>query len=126
MRVYLDDDLGSDALIAFLSHAAHQVYSPRALETRGAADEEHLDYAAAHEMVLLTANAEDFIDLHHQWMAQHREHHGILIVYRENNRARDMSFRQIAEALSNVEQSGVPLANAFHNLNFWRQQRLFH
>lgn len=75
MKVYLDDDLDSNALIGLLQRAGHEVISPRAVGTRGVADEEHLRYAAAHGLVLLTANAEDFIDLHHEWMAQQREHH---------------------------------------------------
>lgn len=121
MRVYLDDDLDSNALIGLLQQAGHEVVSPRAVGTRGVADEKHLRYAAAHVLVLLTANAEHFIDLHHEWMKQQQEHYGILIVYRENNPARDMSFQQIAQAVTQIEQSGLSLANAFHNLNFWRR-----
>lgn len=58
MRVYLDDDLDSNALIGLLQKAGHEVISPRAVGTRGVADEEHLRYAAAHALVLLTANAD--------------------------------------------------------------------
>lgn len=66
MRVYLDDDLDSDALIGLLQQAGHDVVSPRAVGTR------------------------------------------------------DMSFQQIAQAVTRLEQSGIPLGNAFHNLNLWR------
>ena len=119
MRVYLADDLDSNTLVTLLQRAGHIVVSPRAVGIRGVADEEHLRYAAAHALVLLTANAGDFIDLHDAWTRRRREHHGILIVYRENNPARDMSFQQIAQAITRIERSGLPLANAFHNLNFW-------
>lgn len=121
MRVYLDDDLDSNALIGMLKQAGHEVFSPRTVGTRGVADEEHLRYAAAHALVLLTANAEDFIDLHYEWMSQHREHNGILIIYRENNPIRDMNFQQIADAVTHLEQSGLPSTNSFYNLNFWRR-----
>jgi predicted nuclease of predicted toxin-antitoxin system len=120
MRVYIDDDLDSNALIGLLREAGHEVISPRAVGIRGATDEEHLSYAAAHVLVLLTANAKDFITLHDAWRAQQKDHYGILIVYRENNPARDMSFGQIAKAVSNIERSGLPLGNTFHNLSFWR------
>jgi hypothetical protein len=43
-----------------------------------------------------------------------------LIVYRENNPVRDMTFHQIAQAVTKIEQSGMPMENACHNLNFWR------
>lgn len=49
---------------------------------------------------------------------QGREHQGILIVYRENNPTRDMSSQQIAQAVTRLEQSGLPLKNSYHNLNF--------
>lgn len=35
MRLYLDDDLDSNALIGLLLQAGHQVVSPRAVGTRG-------------------------------------------------------------------------------------------
>jgi predicted nuclease of predicted toxin-antitoxin system len=122
MRVYLDDDLDSNTLITLLQRAGHEVVSPRAVGTRGVADKEHLYYAAAHALVLLTANARDFIDLHEEWRGQQQEHHGMLIVYRENNPTRDMSLQQIVQAVTQIEQSGLPLVNTFHNLSFWRRR----
>jgi len=107
-------------LSALLEQAGHEVFSPRKVGTRGITDEEHLRYAAVHELVLVTANAADFIDLHQKWMKQQQEHYGILIVYQENNPVRDMNYQQIAYAATRIEKAGVPLTNAFHNLNFWR------
>ena len=120
MRLYLDDDLDSNALTRLLEQTGHEVISPRAVGRRGVADEEHLHYAAAQGLVLLTANAGDFIDLHHAWVQQGRQHSGVLIVYRENNPVKDMSFSQIAQAVTLLEESRVPLANALHGLNRWR------
>jgi predicted nuclease of predicted toxin-antitoxin system len=120
MRLYLDDDLDSNALIALLRRGGHEVVSPRVAGTRGLADEEHMHYAVTHGLVLLTANAEDFLNLHLEWTAQHQGHSGILVVYRENNPARDMTFEQIARAVTQLEQSGLPIANVLYNLNFWR------
>lgn len=117
MRVYLVD---SNVLIGLLRQEGHEVLSPRTAGTRGVDDEEHLRFAASHNAVLLTANALDFVQLHNEFMTQQRKHAGILIVYRENNPSRDMSVRQIAESVRRIEESGVPLADGFHNLNFWR------
>ena len=121
MRIYVDDDLDSNVLISLLRAHGHEVVSPRAVDTRGFADEEHLRYAAASQLVVLTANARDFVELDQSWRRQERHHNGILIVYRENNPARDMDFRQIAHAVSEIEQSELQLDDAFHNLNFWRR-----
>lgn len=120
MKVYLDDDHDSNALIGLLQQAGHDVTSPRAAGTRGIDDSEHLKYAAARGLLLLTGNAEDFLALHEQWMTQQLEHYGILMVYRENDPTRDMSFHQIAQAVTKIEQSGIPMENACYNLNFWR------
>lgn len=120
MRVYLDDDLDSNALIGLLRSAGHEVISPRAAGIRGIDDEDHLRFAAANSLTLLTANAKDFTDLHEEWTKRQLQHSGILIVYRENNPARDMNPRQIAQAVTKIEQSDILIENACYNLNFWR------
>jgi hypothetical protein len=122
MRLYLDDDLDSNALIGLLLQAGHQVVSPRAVGTRGVSDEEHLRYASEHALTLITANAGDLIDLYQEWMSHEQEHSGILVVYRENNPVRDMTFEQIAHAVTQLEESNLTLKNAFHNLNLWRRR----
>jgi hypothetical protein len=120
MRLYLDDDMDSNALIGLLRKAGHEVVSPRTIVTRGLSDEGHLRYATEHDLVLLTANAADFLELHEQRMARHESHHGMLLVYRENNPVEDMTLREIAQAINRIERSGLPLRNTYYNLNFWR------
>ncbi len=122
MRVYLDDDLDSNLLINLLRSLWHEVISPRAVGTRGAPDEEHLRYAADNHLVLMSANAGDFVQLSRQWAEKQIGHSRVLIVYRENNPTRDMSFREIAEAVGMVEESTIPIANTCQNLNFWQRR----
>ena len=55
MRRYLDDDLDANALIGLLQHADHDGVSPRAVAMRGSDDEMHLNYAAARNLIVLTA-----------------------------------------------------------------------
>ena len=123
MRLYLDDDLDGNILISLLQHAGHAVVSPRVVGTRGVLDPAHLRYAADHALVLLTANAKDFLTSHVQWHQEGQEHSGMLLVYRENNLQRDMTFQEIARAVSRLEQAGIPLRNTYQNLNFWREPR---
>ena len=123
MRLYLDDDLDGNILISLLQHAGHAVVSPRVVGTRGVLDQAHLRYAADHDWVLLTANAKDFLALHVQWQQEGQGHSGMLLVYRENNLQRDMTFQEIARAVSRLEQAGIPLRNTYQNLNFWREPR---
>jgi predicted nuclease of predicted toxin-antitoxin system len=123
MRLYLDDDLDGNVLIGLLRHAGYEVVSPRAVGTRGVHDPVHLRYAVDHGLVLRTANAKDFLALHAQWQQDGQEHPGMLLVYRENNPQRDMTFQEIARAVSRLEQVGIPLQNTYQNLNFWREPR---
>jgi hypothetical protein len=88
---------------------------------RGAEDVAHLRYAAAHQCAVVTANARDFLTLHQTWQEAGWQHAGILALYRENNPRRDMTYAQIARAISRLARAGLPLQNTFHNLNMWRE-----
>ena len=120
MRLYLDDDMDANALIRFLQHEGHEVVSPRAVAMRGAEDEAHLGYAVAQGCVVVTANVRDFLTLHQRWQEERRQHAGILALYRENNPQRDLTYAQIARAVSRLARAGLQLQNTFHNLNIWR------
>jgi hypothetical protein len=121
MRLYLDDDMDANVLIRFLRDAGHEVLSPRAVAMRGAEDEAHLRYATGQQCAVVTANVRDFLRLHQTWQEEGRHHAGILALYRENNPQRDMTYVQIARAISRLERTGLPLQNTFHNLNMWRE-----
>ena len=121
MRLYLDEDMDANALSRVLQEEGHEVMSPRAAAIRGAEDEVHLQYAAGHQCAVVTANARDFLMLHQTWQEAGRQHAGILALYRENNPRRDMTYAQIARAISRLERTGLPLQNTFHNLNMWRE-----
>jgi len=120
LSLYLDDCSDDDDLITFLSQAGHTVISPRSAGTSQADDSDHLEYAAAHDYVLLTYNPRDFRDLHDDWQAQGRTHSGIFVVCFDNDVRRDMNPRDIIHAIDNLLASGLPIANEFHILNQWR------
>ena len=120
MRLYLDDDMDANVLISCLQQEGHAVMSPREMAMRGAEDVSHLQYAAAQQCVVLTANVRDFLTLHQTWQGEGQSHAGILALYRENNPRRDTTYAQIARAVSHLERTGLPLQNTFHNLNMWR------
>jgi hypothetical protein len=46
-------------------------------------------------------------------------HSGILAVYRNANRFKNMDFKAIVNAIANLETANVPLANQFISLNQW-------
>ena len=120
LSLYLDDCADDDTLAVLLRQAGQQISTPRIAGTTGAADVEHLDYAAHHNCTLLTKDPDDFIDLHNQWQAMNRTHSGILLIYEEKEVNKNMSRIQIVLAIDNLIASAIPIANEVHNLNQWR------
>lgn len=120
MRVYLDDCSDADDLVAYLEQAGHDVHTPRTERTAGARDPVHLEYASTNGYVLITTNPRDFRDLHNEWQAQGRAHAGILLIYQDNHKVKDMDPPDIARAIDRLLASGVPISNALHILNAWR------
>jgi len=119
MRIYLDDCADSDRLVLELTRAGYEVFTPRSEGTFGIGDDLHMSYAAERGYVLLTKNPSDFRDLHAHYVAEGLSHSGILLVY-QDNRGRDMTSREIVDAIGHLESSGIPIANETHNLNHWR------
>ncbi len=76
MRLYLDEDTASLQLIRRLRAAGHVVIEP----LRGMSDLRCWRHARAERAVVLTTNARDFVAL-----AGTGAHHGLLLVYREND-----------------------------------------
>jgi predicted nuclease of predicted toxin-antitoxin system len=120
MQIYLDDCSDDDDLVAFLTQAGHAVYTPRSEGMRGAHDPEHLEYAAKQGYLLLTQNPADFSDLHDEWQALGRSHSGILLIYQDNIKGKDMELPEIVQAIRNLLASRIPVANEIHALNHWR------
>ena len=120
MNLYIDDDSAKGALVARLKREGHQVVVPTDVFLSGAADPRHLLHAVENDMVLLTRNHDDFQDLHRLVQATGGLHTGILAIRSDNDPTRDMKDSDIARAIRNLEQSGVPTANEFHILNQWR------
>jgi predicted nuclease of predicted toxin-antitoxin system len=116
LRLYLDDCAYRKARRRGLEAAGHVVTVPADVGLTGARDRDHFAYARAAGLVLLTQNPDDFVELHERFP----DHPGILLVYRDNNRARDMTDHEIARAIANLSAAGVPIAGQAHILNHWQ------
>src|ERR1051326_5151493 len=114
MQIYLDDCADDDDLIAYLSQDGHSVFTPRSERLRGADDPDHLAHAAARGHTLVTANPADFVQLHQQWQSEGRVHHGILLIFQDNIKGKDMEPPDIARAVLKLLASGLPIENELH------------
>jgi hypothetical protein len=115
-KIYLDDCAYDKDLVRQLNQAGHQVVTPAQAKTTGQADDVHFRYAADHGLVLLTKNADDFLELHDK----DSKHAGILVVYQDNDPERDMNQADIVRAIANLVTAGVTFPSAVHVLNAWR------
>jgi predicted nuclease of predicted toxin-antitoxin system len=101
----LDNDVPED-LTYLLEHLGHQVSPAREVLPREASDAAVLDYAFDRDLIVITCNRDDFLQL-----ARARPHHGIVIVIRRRSRAAER-----AALLRLLESAGAEgLAN---NINF--------
>lgn len=120
MDFYLDDCADDDDLVIFLAQSGHHAYTPRSEGMKGASDLAHLEYAAMHGYTLITKNPDDFRELYDDWQAQDRAHSGILLIYQDNVKGKDMEPPAIVRAIGNLLTSGLPVTNELHILNSWR------
>src|SRR5438045_1553938 len=110
MDLYLDDCADSNRLAVFLTNAGHRVETPRTAGLSGRQDHEHLAYAAQHTLTLVTKNPAHFSALHNAWQAQGRIHSGILLIYQDNVKGKDMEPADVAAAITRLLASGIPIA----------------
>ena len=96
MRLYVDEDSASLQLLARLRAAGHVVIEP----LRGLSDARCWRHAQTDRAVVLTTNARDFVAL-----ASTGAHYGLLLVYRENDRTRDMTAKDIAAAVDRIAET---------------------
>jgi hypothetical protein len=120
MICYLDDDLDQDLLIRLAAVRSHQLISPRSLGRSGNHDAVHFLYAVSQWIPIMTRNADDFQALHEFALGIGGHHAGLIIVYEEADRRKNMRANEIVNALSNLESANVPLADQLVALNHYR------
>lgn len=116
MKLLIDEDSQSHRQIKVLRAAGHDIVSVAELKRNGAPDKEVFALAQELDRVLLTHNAADFLTLAR--LAD--THAGVIVVFRDGNPRNNMSYDQIARAVSTLESTGVPIRGQFHILNNWR------
>lgn len=79
IKLYLDEDTISRALINALWARNVDILSAHDAGLISVPDSQHLEYATSMGRTVFTHNTRDFAQLHGQWMAQEREHAGIIV-----------------------------------------------
>ena len=115
LRLLLDEDCQAKILVKMLEDMSHEVRTVNEVGLQGMADDFVFDYARKHNLVLITYNCDDYEKIHEM----NKTHPGVLAIYKNNNPARDMSYKAIVKAIANLEAASMPLANQFISLNHW-------
>jgi predicted nuclease of predicted toxin-antitoxin system len=120
MKIYLDDNRAGKGLAAFLRKLGHTVVLPADVGLNGASDVRHLTYAVRAGLAVLTADSEDFKDLHALLRSAGGTHPGILLILSDNDPKHAMKPKNIHAALNKLEQSGLSIVGEVVVLNQWR------
>jgi hypothetical protein len=79
IRLYLDEDTISRALMAALGARNVDILSAHVAGFISVPDERHLRFAAEQGRVVFTFNTRDFARLHYQWLSGGQHHAGIIV-----------------------------------------------
>lgn len=120
MKLYLDDDTTDRRLVQQLERAGHTVWTPIQVGLSGVSDARHLIHCCDNELVLITRNYDDFLDLHLVIEAAGGAHPGILMIRMDNDPARDLTPRGVVTAIGRIQSSHFVVAGQFLIVNQWR------
>ena len=81
IELYLDEDV-DESIAMMLRARGFVVITTREVGQKGKSDEEQLEYAASHQLALLTHNRVDFELLAQKYFAEGKNHYGIIIAVR--------------------------------------------
>ena len=120
MKLYLDDDMAAPLLARLLRNAGHDVRLPSDFGLVGAEDAVHFRHAALDGRTILTGNHDDYRDLHRLVVELTGHHLGVLVVRKDNNPKRDLTYPGVVRALSKLLNANAPTADQLIILNHWR------
>ena len=90
---YFDDNCADTAVVRGLLRASVSAVASVDTGTYGAADTDHLEYAAANNLTLVTSDVDDFARLSADWLRSGRSHSGIVIVRQQHFTVREQIRR---------------------------------
>ncbi len=113
---YLDDDTGMPSFVAQANSRGYRALRSDDAGMRGAADGDHLEYAASNRLILVTCNIRDFHALHFSSLERGSAHSGIIGIDQR------LSLGERVRVLLWLAQAGTAedFAGRFEFLEDWR------
>lgn len=100
-----------------LKSAGHNVTTVFEVNLAGMPDYDVLMYAIKTKRILFTQNCEDFVSLSESIVSNGGNHPGIILLHKNNNQKKDMSYPEIVKAIDNLIDTGIAIPNSVHRLN---------
>ncbi len=93
IRLYMDEDSMDRDLVRALEARGVDVTTALIEKMINRDDLEHLDYATAHERVLVSFNVGDFYALHRQYLSEGKFHGGMVLVRQQQYSVGEQMWR---------------------------------
>ncbi|HEX5106069.1 MAG TPA: DUF5615 family PIN-like protein [Pirellulaceae bacterium] len=120
MRIYLDEDIAAGQLLTEIRRAGHDVQVPGDAGLLGESDPVQFAHAIRDGGDVMTGNHHDFDELHSLILVAGGKHPGALVIRKDDDRRRDMTNRQIVQALTRLQATAPVHENQLFILNHWR------
>lgn len=120
MRLFLDEDAAAANLTELLRSAGHDVATIADTDSHGESDVLQMTNAIRLCRAIVTRNHDDYEELNDLIHICGGQHFEILVIRRENNRARDMTARRTVIAIRNLMAAGLAIEDQIHVLNHFR------
>jgi len=116
IRLYFDEDASARAVAHNLGVRGVDVTTTHEEGLRGISDTEQLEYASQQGRVICTCNISDFAQLHTEYMAQGKNHAGIILIHQQQ-----FSIGEQVRRLSRLMQSrsAEAMVNNIEYLSNW-------
>jgi endonuclease V-like protein UPF0215 family len=116
IRLYMDEDSMSHALVRALKARGVDVTTALEEGMINRSDEAHLEYATAQGRVLCTFNVADFYHIHTAFLAEDKNHAGIVLVQQQQYTVGEQ-MRRLLRLMS--VQSAEAMQNQVEFLSAW-------
>lgn len=116
LQLLIDEDTQAKPLVRLLKAAGHDVLTINDLNVAGTPDDEVLALAQKDNRVILTRNCDDFKKLHER----DPDHPGILMIYRNSDRSKNMKYGDVVRAINDLENAISALRGQCVVLDRWR------
>ena len=115
-RLYIDEDSGDRNLVQALRARGVDVVTAQEVGMIERTDEEHLQFATSRNRVLNSFNREDFLRLHSQYLAEGKDHAGLLLA-RQQHYSVGEQMRRVPKVVA--LKSAADMRNCVEFLSVW-------